>query len=206
MNQFILQKCMQSTLICLWIIASCSITQAALVDRGNGLIYDEEQDITWLQNANLSGQTFNWQDAVVWADTLVFGGFDDWRLPIVDETFTECSAFNCLNGELAHLFYIGLDGTANQDLIGNQGHFFDIQRAYWTGSLKNSDFAFYTLFSNPAAGVQSFGDKNNPFLSAWAVRDGNVPPATVPSPSAALLMGTGLIGLVGWRWRSMKTV
>ncbi len=38
--------------------------QAATFDRGNGLIYDDVLDITWLQNANLSGQTFNWQGAV----------------------------------------------------------------------------------------------------------------------------------------------
>ncbi|HEC17360.1 MAG TPA: DUF1566 domain-containing protein [Sedimenticola sp.] len=31
-----------------------SAAQAALYDRGNGMIYDSDQDLTWLQNANLA--------------------------------------------------------------------------------------------------------------------------------------------------------
>jgi len=66
---------------------------ATLIDRGGGLIYDDVLDITWLQDANLgAGSAFDdgfsttdgrmtWQSAVAWADALVFGGFDDWRLP-----------------------------------------------------------------------------------------------------------------------------
>ena len=55
---------------------------ATLIDRGSGLIYDDVLDITWLQDAGFGGNR-NWDDAVVWADTLSFGGFDDWRLPSI---------------------------------------------------------------------------------------------------------------------------
>jgi hypothetical protein len=64
--------------------------QAALFDRGNGLIYDDVLDITWLQDvthARTSGYNssglFNWFEALAWADQLVYAGFDDWRLPRV---------------------------------------------------------------------------------------------------------------------------
>jgi hypothetical protein len=56
---------------------------AALIDRGGGLIYDTDLDITWLQDANYYGVRMNWDDAVAWAAGLNFGGYDDWRLPKV---------------------------------------------------------------------------------------------------------------------------
>ncbi len=71
--------------------------QAALHDRGNGLIYDDVLDVTWLQDANLAAtETFgvpgfdangrfwdcdtpqNWVDAMNAAN---YKGFNDWRLP-----------------------------------------------------------------------------------------------------------------------------
>lgn len=80
------------------------VAGATLIDRGNGLIYDDVLDITWLQDANYavtSGYTadnavnngsnaydnifsdgrMGWDAAVAWADQLVYQGYDDWRLP-----------------------------------------------------------------------------------------------------------------------------
>ena len=56
------------------------MAHATLINRGNGLIYDDVQDITWLQNANLAGDAMTWVDSMDWASNLSFGGFDDWRL------------------------------------------------------------------------------------------------------------------------------
>jgi hypothetical protein len=53
---------------------------ATLVDRGGGMIYDSDLNITWLQDANLGGQ-MDWSSAIAWADQLVYGGYSDWRLP-----------------------------------------------------------------------------------------------------------------------------
>lgn len=64
--------------------------QAALHDRGGGLIYDDLLDITWLQDANYAMSSgyrpdgrLNWHEANEWAAGLDYGGFDDWRLPTV---------------------------------------------------------------------------------------------------------------------------
>ena len=81
--------------------------QAALHDRGNGMIYDDVLDITWLQDANFCGTNptdpacvlgspnanglMSWDNAKIWADNLVFGGFDDWRLSIVTQPDPTCS-------------------------------------------------------------------------------------------------------------------
>lgn len=62
--------------------------QAALIDRGGGMIYDTVLDITWLADANYartSGYDADGRMTVaaanIWAANLVYGGFDDWRLP-----------------------------------------------------------------------------------------------------------------------------
>lgn len=60
---------------------------AALVDRGGGLIYDTVLNITWLQDANLSGQNMTWAAASSWAANFSYYDsargvtWDDWRLP-----------------------------------------------------------------------------------------------------------------------------
>ena len=62
--------------------------QAALFYRGNGLIYDSVLNVTWMQDVALartvgddSDGLFDWFAAKAWADQLVYGGYNDWRLP-----------------------------------------------------------------------------------------------------------------------------
>ena len=55
-------------------------SEAALIDRGVGMIYDTDQGITWLQDAGL-GCEMPWDEAMNWAANLSFGGFSDRRLP-----------------------------------------------------------------------------------------------------------------------------
>lgn len=52
------------------------------------MIYDTAQDITWLQDANYAMTSgydddgrMTWDEAVLWAETLNYGGFTEWRLP-----------------------------------------------------------------------------------------------------------------------------
>ena len=71
-------------------LALSASARATLIDRGGGLIYDNALNVTWLQNANyamtsgydLDGR-MQWAAAVAWAGQLVYGGYDDWRLPEV---------------------------------------------------------------------------------------------------------------------------
>src|SRR5678815_2771735 len=69
-------------------LAASQSAQAALIDRGNGLIYDTVLNITWMQDVALaqtlgadSDGLFDWSGANAWAQQLVYGGYDDWRLP-----------------------------------------------------------------------------------------------------------------------------
>ncbi len=118
--------------------------QATLMDRGNGMIYDSDQDITWLQDANYAktsgydddGRMY-WDEAMAWVDGLIYGGYDDWRLPtIIDTDEPGVGDWNNMLGgndsgynvdtstsELAYMFHDILgneswhntDGTTNYD-------------------------------------------------------------------------------------------
>ena len=63
-------------------------SEPPLIDRGFGLIYDTERDITWLQDTNYAktvhrsanGQ-LTWPDAMAWAAALNYRGIRGWRLP-----------------------------------------------------------------------------------------------------------------------------
>ena len=68
-------------------VLGSGVAQAALFDRGGGLIYDDVLKITWLQDANYSKTSgydadglMNWTAANAWAAGLSYGGYDDWRL------------------------------------------------------------------------------------------------------------------------------
>ncbi len=186
---------------------------AALINRGGGLIYDDVLDITWLQDANYANTSgydsdgrMSWDAAVAWADQLVFGGYDDWRLASMDvngdDTIVNCNGASesaCRDNEYGYMYYQNLGGNLGDDLRGDQTvddfTINNIHSVYWSGTL-------YPLFPNTAwlfgfgSGNQN-GDVKDNNCYAWAVMDGDVAP--VPIPSAIWLLGSALIGLVGVR-------
>lgn len=119
-------------------LALSGAAQAALIDRGGGMIYDDVLNITWLQDANYAktsgydadGQ-MNWADANAWAANLSYGGYDDWRLPTLgpvngtsfDYNYTydgsTDDAYNITSpqNEMAYMYYVnlGLKGYYNPD-------------------------------------------------------------------------------------------
>lgn len=111
-------------------LAICSpVSQAALHDRGNGLLYDDVLNVTWLQDANYaktsgydSDGLMTWDQANGWADQLIYQGFDDWRLPTVAPTDTDWDFTSSYDGstdigynslspqhELAYMYYVNLE-------------------------------------------------------------------------------------------------
>lgn len=98
--------------------------QAALHDRGGGLLYDDVLDVTWLADANYAKTSgydadgaMNWQDALTWAANLSYYDsvrgvtYDDWRLPFVRD------------GGLAdyNYTYSGTDSGYNVRTVGEDG-------------------------------------------------------------------------------------
>ena len=101
-------------------------TQAALIDRGNGLIYDNVLDVTWAQDVALS-QTlggagiFNWHGAKAWVNQLVYGGYDDWRLPTLAPVngVRFNSVFHC-DGSADYGYGVAAPGGASAGFTGNE--------------------------------------------------------------------------------------
>lgn len=114
------------------------VARAVLVDRGGGLLYDTDLNVTWLADANyaktsgyvhtLSGAgsdgTMTWDQAEAWVAALVYRDpvrkidLKGWRLPKTLQPDPACSAhagndsfgYQCTGSELGHLFYAELGG------------------------------------------------------------------------------------------------
>ena len=212
------------------IVALTGAAHAALIDRGGGMIYDTTRNITWLANmnyaftsgyaaTNVGGAGSNeiaadgrmgWDAAVAWAGQLVYGGFDDWRLPTLNPADTTCGnsfnpglgfpvqyfGFGCTGGELSGLFVTDLgnkpgESVLNQvgdtdEQIANLALFSNVQSdVYWSGTeyAPQPNVVWYFLTYD---GSQDFGVKNDA-LYAVAVRPGDVT-ASVPEPQTLALV------------------
>src|SRR5688500_2808181 len=101
--------------------------QAALIDRGGGLIYDTVLDVTWMQDAlyaSTTGVSSNgrliWDDAMAFAsstsyyDSVRNTTWDDWRLPQQFVNSRSALMYDTLGqeSELAYMYYVNLGYAA----------------------------------------------------------------------------------------------
>ncbi len=177
---------------------------ATLIDRGNGLIFDDVLNITWLQNANLLGGTLGRTGALAWAVDLDFGGFTDWRLPLMDldgdGVVVDCDTAGepqCRDNELGYMYYQNLNGAGGDkrgNQIGDGGVvILDIQTVYWSSTVfapnPNRSWAFH--FSNGFQEDRAAGGGN----FVWAVRPGDS--VVIPEPALIELATCGVIFMLG---------
>ena len=208
-------KLMPLTLGFALLLGGAGSVSAALIDRGNGLIYDDDLDITWMADANYAATQYTnsnglegdldgrmaWSVANTWAADLVFGGYDDWRLFNADPI---CGfGFNCTRNELGHLFYdelgVTVGSSINTSTATGLALFDNVQSSsYWSGT-EYADTSYAWYFSTNF-GYQDFSIKPLE-LYAWAVRSGDVAAASVPEPGTMLLLAAGMIGIVGVKRR-----
>lgn len=118
---------------------SSGVAQAALVDRGEGLLYDTVLNLTWMQDANYlhtigdaSGGRMTWTQANTWASNLVFAGVNGWRLatntPLVGPDWNGNHSFDgstdiarnitSPRSELSYMYYVNLGLTADYSALG----------------------------------------------------------------------------------------
>ncbi|MDH5302258.1 MAG: DUF1566 domain-containing protein [Gammaproteobacteria bacterium] len=99
------------------------------------MIYDSDQNITWLKDANYAMTSgydadglLTWGAANAWANNLVYGGYGDWRLASITDTGTSgCNWANTgtdcgynvdsANSELAYMYHVnlGLESYLNEN-------------------------------------------------------------------------------------------
>ena len=195
---------------------------AALIERMGGLAYyDDEADLTWLQDANATGIAMNWLDATAWAASLDVDGITGWRLPLTLAFDSTCSStsgavtygVNCTGSELGNMFYNVLGGSANINISSSHNTNYDLfsniilVNRFWSETARpdNTSIAFNFRITDNG---QYVNGKGSSYFAAWAVQTGDaglgwVAPevSTVPVPAAAWLFGSGLLGLVGFARR-----
>jgi hypothetical protein len=207
-------------------LAMSGAAQAALHDRGGGLIYDSYFNITWLADANYAKTQYmasggasgdadgqmNWATANTWAANLSYYDsirnvtYDNWRLPTAlnADNSGPCFGYNCKGSEMGHLFYVDGGLSLGQSILSSTSlddYFINMQSYYYWSRLEagGSGTAYAWSFTT-SSGYQG-SDLKAAGVYAWAVRPGDV--AAVPEADtwAMLLAGLGLVGVAARRRR-----
>ncbi len=201
------------------------------IDGGLVWLDYTRNDYTWQNQVNwASGLGSNLTVNLYSGYTTEIDWSTGWRLPLTDESQCNLSGGdgwegpdasgyhnyrngnNMVNSEMGHLYheslgnlgYYAKDGTHPQPGYGliNTGDFNNLQSyIYWSGteySPFSSISAWYSFFWD---GSQGTGLKDN-FLNALAVHPGQV--SAVPLPGAVWLLGSGVIGILGFRRKFKK--
>jgi hypothetical protein len=208
-----------NALVATFFIAASSVATGALVDRGNGLIYDTDRNLTWVSDPNLgrsspfddgdsaSDGRMTFDSAVAWAAALQYAGLSDWRLPKTPQRDSTCSGdntavnygFGCTANELGHLFYTEFGAIAGQAVSSSGSGYLTL-----FGPIADEPGASGYWFNSPwccsnvpgfvfSGGELTYTVPQNQYY-AWAVRDGDVP--AIPEPATTSLYAFGLVMLL----------
>jgi len=153
--------------------------QGRMVDNGDGTVIDTATGLMWMKNAN-NGQ-MTWDDAMSWAQNLLFAGYKNWRLPsgLNRGDGQLCNSqpmgTNCPDTEFGTLYFdYGIYDLLNSGVFQNV-----VQVVYWT-STEFPDDTDQAMSQDMNDGGQNPGPKVRTHY-VWAVR------TTSPTDQPALV-------------------
>jgi hypothetical protein len=117
-------------------------SHAILLDRGGGMIYSTDMNVTWLQDAKYARTSgydadgkMNWVDAMQWAQNLSYGGYDDWRLPTYLDEYEYQRDDAPPEHEMAYLLFTELGNNGSS--VTDYGPFINVLEeddVYWSST------------------------------------------------------------------------
>lgn len=194
-----------STLILFGFLLLAESAGAAFISRlGGQAFYDDVLDVTWAADSALSGYV---SDPFVWVAGLTIDGVGGWRLPSVDVNrdgiVIDCGGggvSGCADNEFGHLYWESGITFATPGPFLNLGN---VAVSRWretsTPQQRGSWFWAADVVNGKQYGVGDTNCSNR--CVVWAVRDGDVFTSQTPEPSTIFLLGTALVGLVGYSRR-----
>jgi|GEM_PF-6022624 len=96
------------------------------IQANTNVVLDNDSGLMWTRDANLLGHSTNWYAATNYCETLDYAGYDDWRLPNIEEASRD-GEYGTTDG----LVYA--EGTTTNHPALPAGHpFVNIQNVYST--------------------------------------------------------------------------
>ena len=190
------------------LLALTGAAQAALIPQsslsGDTTVKDDTTNLVWLKDWT-SGGAKTWAAADTWASGLVYGGYDDWRLPEIGEYQALWAAAGSTQTKL-NVYFVAPTGDywANTVYVSPPEPDFglgpDPDPGFGPGSAPpESNEPRRQSFNTYDRGSTGYSFETDS-LSTMAVRTGSVT-AAVPEPSSMALAGLALIGLACTRRR-----
>jgi hypothetical protein len=128
------------------------------VDNGDGTVTDTDTGLMW-QQVIASPYYPQWMNAITYCENLVLAGYDDWRLPNINELFS--------------IARVGSTPAIDQDYFpGTKWNEWD--QYYWSSTINVlTNFPIYAWNVDFADGEINSSDSEIAFLHVRAVRGGN---------------------------------
>jgi hypothetical protein len=192
------------------LVLAPATARADLILVSPGLVYDTVQNLTWAQDVALGG-SLTFAEANVFVDNLVYGGFDDWRLPQHNQVncLPNCPPWDSeVSRALAQIGWVRVGADYRRGSAGPLVNFDPsaFLTLFWLGPgfQGTTTAGEFRWTSQDDTDLVDPGSQTGGHAFVWVVRDG--PPQGVPEPSTLALIGLGVLGLARSRKKRHSNV